>query len=370
MIKTNKTGVYYNLLTDNDKVFYFTYKDINDLTEKGNPKLKWVKVGKYSEDFREVNAVNLRAEQLVKMKHGEDIRAVASKKKVKAVTLNDLALKYFEDKKINNERIRKYENYLKLEIGNKNINNISKQIIQTLLDKISNDGKANQTVNGIRELLGAIFNHNIKEHNLNLINPCTGIKRLAVNNNRERYLNLDEIKLFKEEIRGNLLVNLFVDLSLQTGGRFETILHIQKKDINLSLGTVTLKNLKTKGTYTGYLQNDFLESIKEYLLTLKVNDYVVSFENEHDEKLTQKQMQHRIKPKLDKLFNEGLDAKDAINRVVIHTFRHSFASNLAINGVPIFTIQKLMDHKKIDQTIRYAKLSPENGKNAVEGLYR
>ena len=38
MIKTNKTGVYYNLLEDGDKVFYFTYNDIND-----NKKKKWVK---------------------------------------------------------------------------------------------------------------------------------------------------------------------------------------------------------------------------------------------------------------------------------------------------------------------------------------
>ena len=37
MIKTSKTGVYYNLLEDGEKVFYFTYNDIND-----NKKKKWV----------------------------------------------------------------------------------------------------------------------------------------------------------------------------------------------------------------------------------------------------------------------------------------------------------------------------------------
>ena len=52
-------------------------------------------------------------------------------------------------------------------------------------------------------------------------------------------------------------------------------------------------------------------------------------------------------------------------RVVIHTFRHTFASQLAIQGTPIFTIMKLMDHADISQTIRYAKLSPENGRDSV-----
>ena len=46
-----------------------------------------------------------------------------------------------------------------------------------------------------------------------------------------------------------------------------------------------------------------------------MNDYVISFTNEHERKLTSKNIQSRIKPILDKLFNEGLDSKDTRNRV-------------------------------------------------------
>lgn len=58
-----------------------------------------------------------------------------------------------------------------------------------------------------------------------------------------------------------------------------------------------------------------------------------------------------------KLFNQKLDKNDRKNRVVVHTLRHTFASHLAINGTPIFTIQKLMNHKDIKMTMRYAKTS-------------
>lgn len=365
MVKTSKTGIYYNLLDNGDKSFYFNYKDIND-----NNKLKWVNVGKYSDGIRLANAVDKRAEQLSNMKHGKDIRAVANKKKKQITTYDDLAQIYFKDKKVHQYRINKYNAYIKPLIGNKNIENITKAIIKKILDDIEKEGKAPQTVNGIRELIGAIINHSIKEHSLKYINPCTGIPRLKVDNDRERYLSLDEVKQLKEVMKENFLIKLFLELSLQTGGRFETILHIQKKDINLSSGTVTLHNLKTKNTYTGYLQTDLIEVLREYLTILKVNDYLISFKDEHDKKLTQRQIQNRLKPTLDKLFNQGLDSDDRKNRVVIHTLRHTFASHLAINGIPIFTIQKLMDHKKIEQTLRYAKLSPENGKNAIEGLYR
>ena len=364
-IKTNKIGVYYTLLKDGDKVFYFTYKDINDGKKK-----KWVKVGKYSNGFREANAFELRAEQISKMKHGEDIRAIADKKKKDIVTYDDLAQTYFKDKKSTKNRMSRYNTHIKDVIGNKDITNIHKDTIQKLLNDVEAKGLSNQTLKSVKELISTIFNHHIKEYDLELKNPCTGIKPYKIDNNRERYLALHEIKQLKEAIKDSFVLYLFVDLALQTGGRFETILHIQKKDINLSAGTVTLKNLKTQNTYTGYLQKDFLESISEYIKTLKINDYVVSFENAHDTKLTQRHLQHRIKPILDKLFNKGLDTKDSKNRAVIHTFRHTYASHLAINGVPIYTIMKLMNHAKIEQTLRYAKLSPENGKNAVQDLYK
>lgn len=365
MIKTKKTGVYYNTLEDGDKVFYFTYNDISD-----NKKKKWVKVGKYSDGIREINAFNLRAEQLSKMQHGEDITVIATKKKKEIITFDDLAQTYFIDKKSTPNRMSRYNIHIKDIIGNKDIHKISKETIEKLLKDVEATGKANQTLNSIKELISTIYNHHIKNYDLEIINPCIKIERYKIDNNRERYLSLSEIKELKEAIKDDFLVSLFVDLSLQTGGRFETILHIQKKDINLASGTVTLKNHKTKSTYTGYLQKEFLESIREYLRELNINDYVVSFEDAHDTKLTQRNLQHRIKPLLDELFNKGLDTKDAKNRAVIHTFRHTFASHLAINGVPIFTIKELMNHAKIEQTIRYAKLSPENGKNAVQGLYK
>ncbi len=139
---------------------------------------------------------------------------------------------------------------------------------------------------------------------------------------------------------------------------------------NLTTGAITLYNTKTKETYTGFLQDDLIERLREYLHKLKANDYLISYENQHSIKLNQSPIKNRIQPVLNKLFNVGLASNDRKNRVVIHSLRHSFASHLAINGIPIFTIQKLMNHKKIEQTIRYSKLSPENGKNAIQGLYK
>ena len=70
------------------------------------------------------------------------------------------------------------------------------------------------------------------------------------------------------------------------------------------------------------------------------------------------------------LFNNGLEIKDAKNRTVIHTLRHTFTSHLAINRTLIFTISKLMNHGDINMTMRYAKLAPDSGKMAIKELYK
>ena len=386
MNKTKKLGIYSNELENGDKVFYFTYKDINDLDKNGNPKKKWVNVGKYSEGIREINAVNLRNEQINKMKHGEDISIVAKKKKKEFINLENIANIYFKDKKISKKQISKFGNHINPFFGNKNIDSITKKDIlefrQNLIDgtlkyptniqekrNLITESKSPQTINGIIDLFKAIYNHYIKEYNLKIANPCFGISKLKTDNARERYLTTKEINLLLEQIESNATLWLFVKLSLSTGGRLETILNIQRKDTNLTNSTITLKNLKTNETYKSFLQPDITNLLEEYLQNLKPNHNLISLEN-HIEKTNSRQIQARLKPILDRLFNNDLDLKDTKNRFVIHSLRHTFASHLAINGTPIFTIKELMNHKDIEQTIRYAKLAPDSGKIFINNLYK
>ncbi len=59
--------------------------------------------------------------------------------------------------------------------------------------------------------------------------------------------------------------------------------------------------------------------LKDHISTLKANYNVLQINNKP---ISISQIQKRLKPILDRLFNDGLDVKDSKNRVVIHTFRH------------------------------------------------
>ena len=76
-----------------------------------------------------------------------------------------------------------------------------------------------------------------------------------------------------------------------------------------------------------------------------------------------------------------LDAQNFYNRVFVpaikraditgftwHSLRHTFASRLAMAGVPLRTVQELLGHQSATMTLRYAHLSPEHQLEAVRRL--
>jgi len=57
-----------------------------------------------------------------------------------------------------------------------------------------------------------------------------------------------------------------------------------------------------------------------------------------------------------------------LRRIRIHDLRHSFASQLAMAGVSIYSIQGLLGHQDVKTTMRYAHLSPEAQAGVVQVL--
>lgn len=53
-----------------------------------------------------------------------------------------------------------------------------------------------------------------------------------------------------------------------------------------------------------------------------------------------------------------------------HVLRHTFASRLVMAGVDLPTVKELMGHKTIDMTMRYAHLSVDHKRKAVDSLER
>ena len=378
-IATKKEGIFYKEIQQTsidskgkvktsiiDRVYVVRYRD------SGN-KERLLTLGKYSEGIREAYCKTKREEFILMAKNGELPPRLKEKLKKEIITLDDVFQKYKEHKKTESKDIIKTEQKYKSNIfkvfGTTDINEITTDKIVAFRKSLLDKNLAGSTINSNISFIGTLFNFAIEEKLYDHVNPIKSkkLKAIKLDNARERYLSLEEIDTLYKAIKDDEELTLFVKLSLITGGRLETILHVQKKDIKLEDGTVTLKDFKTNKTYQGFLSDELITYLNSYLKGLTSNSYVVG--GLTTKKPTRTLSRH-LKKVLDDNFNVGLKIRDTKNRAVIHTLRHTFASHLAINGVPIFNIKELMNHSDITMTMRYAKLAPSSGKNAIKGLYR
>jgi len=231
---------------------------------------------------------------------------------------------------------------------------------------------ANASVAMYISFISSIFNYSIKNtKKFKGDNPAYGIEStIDVNNARDRYLTLheinqliDEVKKYNNKIAPLLLI--FIKFALSTGARVTSILNITAQDINIVTRAVQIYDFKNKSYYNGYLNTKLFPSL-EFLNNYKPHHHIFYYNNRL---LAHRLVQYHMRPIYNKLFNYDLPKEDTKNRVVNHTLRHTFASHLAINGVSLFEIQKLLNHKDIKMTLRYMKLAEQNKINAVERLY-
>jgi len=313
------TGVRYKVLEENDRSYQIRYKI--------NSRLKEEVIGKKSEGITEQYCHQKRNEALNKSKFGDDAPIVKHKKK-NFITVQSLADTYIEDtidNKTNTKMLNKYNLHIKDIFGDMDIHTIEQSDIVKWRRSLT-PGRAPKTANSIIELLSTIFNHSIKK-GLKVVNPCVGVKKPKVNNQREKYLDLDEIHQLKEGIKDNVNLYGFVLLSLSTGGRRETILNIKKQDINLKNGTISLIDFKNdEERYTGFLEEETINFLHTLNWSkLKPYDYIVGLSGTI---IPAKTLSNQLAPILNDLFNDGLDKNDTKHRTVIHTLRHTFAGSV------------------------------------------
>jgi len=354
------TGVMYGDLSNGDRSYYITYRLSGKLTR--------LHIGKKSEGVNEAYCHQKRNEAINEAKFGENDSIIKTKKKT--ISFDSIAQKFLSYNEIHakdsKNHISRYNNHIKPFLGDKSIFDISVNDIE-YIQKEKLKVLAPKTVNHILQLIGTIFNHNIERKNIQIENPVKSIKKLKVNNERLKYLSNDEIKALLEQVENDEQLKLFVKLSLQTGGRLNTIVNLKKKDIDLDNQIISLKDYKNDSFYKGFINDEIVDSLKNRLKKLKNDDFILEFGT--DSSNLQAYISKKLQPILNSLFNNDIDETDRQHRVVIHTLRHTFASHLAIKGTPIFTIQKLMNHKDINMTLRYAKLAPDSGREFVNSLY-
>jgi integrase len=186
--------------------------------------------------------------------------------------------------------------------------------------------------------------------------PVVGLIRKE-NNARVRYLMDDEERRLWEATPAEDWPPVAV--GLHTGFRQANVFRLRwSEDVDFEAGTI--RAYQPKGNEDYFVpMNDELRAVLRALPSRLRSPWI--FPNATGTgPLDPKNYLHRV-------FYPALKAAK-ITGLRWHDLRHSFASRLTMAGVDLKTVQELMGHKSLRMTERYAHLSPQHKRDAVQRL--
>lgn len=239
---------------------------------------------------------------------------------------------------------------LSVEFSGKKLSEITSKMVEKYKERRKKEVSP-ATVNREVACLKCMFNKAI-EWKEAADNPVRKVKLFKENNQRVRYLELEEIKTLLDNCPEHF--KPIVITALNTGMRRGEILGLKWEAIDLGRGLIYLTDTKN-GERREVLINEELRKILTKLKRYKNSPYVFHKKDGEPYKDVRK------------LFETALK-KSGIIDFRFHDLRHTFASHLVMMGVDLKTIQELMGHKSIEMTLRYSHLSPAHKRSAIERL--
>jgi integrase len=340
-----------------DKSYCFSYEN--------NGKQCWKTVGWASHGISAAYANQVRIDTLNKLNNGD----VPNPAKRQRLTVGAAIAKYFTwaESEGKDLRVNKniYKNHIEPHLSTIPIDFLSLE----MLDKFKINLSANLAPASVKHVLIVIqksINFCIKRKHWTGVNPASSkadFSLPALDNKGERFFTPEEAYRLLDHlaVRDPLWFDISL-ISLHTGLRLTEIFSLKGADINVEAKIALIK--PKFGRREPVLLTD--ESLKILVSRRGLPDELI-FKNLNGLKFNHAGFNFKAAVNACGL-NDGIT--DSRQRVWFHTWRHTFASWLAQAGVDIFSIMKLMRHKTITMSMRYAHLIPDRQREYLDVIQR
>jgi len=361
------TGVYYSESKIKkwrerpDRCFWVVFQD----SQTG--KLRWERCGWASEGWTPEAAQRRRFELLEQDRTGKYKPKL--QRKHERLTFGEVAEKYIQwaraSKKSWKDDEQRYRKHLEPVLSRDSLKGVSPLKIEKLKRDLQKKGLAPGTVKHCLVLIRQIFNKAGAWGLYDGPNPIKQVKLPSPNNKRTRFLTYEEAdELLDKLSRRSRQVHDQALLSLHCGLRFGEIAALRWGDLDFKNGIIHVRDPKGGESRQAFMTQTVSEMLADRIPD-EVNPSDLVFSGRGG--VRQKSVSKAFFRAVESLgLNEGIE--DPRERIVFHTLRHTFASWLAIQGTPLFTIKELMGHKSLSMTERYAHLIPDHKRAAVKGL--
>lgn len=267
------------------------------------------------------------------------------------------------------------------QMSNKELSKVLPSDIKKLLARLAKEGKAPTTVNKLYTVLKLIFDDAIVERKITE-SPFTHVKRPKEHREEAEFLTREELITFLEAAKDDRLY-VAMQLCAQTGLRRGEAMGLRWSDIDFDEGKFRVE--KTLATTKGgpYLSTPKTEASKR---RLTLNPSMSALLQSH--RIAQAEEAKIAGNKfLDKDFvfstrtGEPIDPNNfyrSVKRVCKkagldehgpHVLRHTFATLLLEDGVPIHVVSRILGHSNIRITVDiYGHLSDEGQEAAMQRI--
>jgi len=274
-------------------------------------------------------------------------------------TFRELAEKYLQWTK-GRQRSHEVKRYiiqsLVKKYGEFELTEITNLTLEQLQSEMLGQGKTVATVNKVTNVLKHMYTKALEWEMIpeDVLKKIRKAKPLKGENKRLRFLSREEISRLVDACDPH--IRPIVVTALNTGMRKSEILNLRWDQIDFQHGFIYLD--KTKNYERREIPLN--QTLRETLLALprRIDSPYVF-----------------VNPKTGKPYTKDLKRsfqrackKAGIRDFHFHDLRHTFASQLVMSGVDITTVSKLLGHKSLKMTLRYAHLSSAHLEDAVKKI--
>lgn len=333
----------------------------------------WIAFRYNRERYRKVSPDNTLAgakafEALLRQKlaKGEPIELIQNKT-VKMLTLQEFSGKWMNTYVATNNKPSEQgqkkcmlNKHLIPFFGKIALDKISSLQIEEFKSRKQSIGLSNKSINNILGILGKCLK---TAQEWEIVDKVPKIKPLKVAPKDPVYLNEEDYNKLLEASKDKGMFYEMLLFTLRTGVRIGELLALEWSDIDFNEKLVTIKRNIVNGHVGSpknnkyrriYLAQDVFDALN---IRRKSNGLI--FPSVINTYQTRSSCRHKL---------ERLCAKANVKKIGWHGLRHSFASQLATNGVSLKTIQELLGHSDLKMVQRYAHLEPVTLKEAIRTL--
>ena len=234
------------------------------------------------------------------------------------------------------------------------VGSITTSDIREYLSHCKQSGHKNVTIGNTRRILNGFFEWLVLEQ-IVAVNPVRRISAIKTEKSPRHAMKRIELEYLRNSCAAPRDKAL-VDFLYSTGARVSEVCNARIDDIDWEKKTVLIEHGKGDVTRLTYLNPEAEVSLRNYLST-RADDSPYIFTRTRGispVRLTAKAIQNAIN---DIVSRSG---RTFSVKITPHVFRHTIATILLRNGMPVEQVQRFLGHANINTTMIYAKVSDDD----------